>query len=878
MFVKQNKRLVKFVAATFAFNSVGSMAIPIVSAAEQGDAITQTDAEKAKNAAALEKANAYKAAVDAAAKNTIQLNDDDDDLAFLNKVISLCTDKNKSTTVAQNYNTLIDGAKEAQVRAEAAGKEPDAMTQKLLKADDRIHKIANKLKDSGTINFNAATENLIKSYQAVYQQGIAAKQQCEAEARSKGTDPGACKLSDEAASAANFLLTNGVQQINVTATSPEKTNAVEKKGASTVQNTDSHWYRGEDGLWHEKTDVKEVKCADDEEAKDGKCVKKETPKEESKKDDVKCAENEELKDGKCVAKEVKCGEGEELKDGKCAKKEVCPTNYVESEGQCCPADHPKYDANTKQCMVKDEEKKAETPAATNAVESKSGKSNSLMTALGTLGALATMLPHHTNRHKEAIDKNQLQYTFNYLQGKNLSKDKKEVHMFPQNSADEIKFKLFQYRLPENPDGTTVKPKAVAFVQMPMYNEKTKQSSVRVAEIPLELNKMEKLFPQTISKGGEYYKSLAQYGEITRTPASEFNKPYYTMTVKVYDGNNLIEFPIHYDFATQTSYIQQNPDKKLKKGTNVVQGATPSITIDGMLSGATWDAQSQTCTIGVSGTFIDKAADITQETGDEANTIVTNRYTESTCNDFNKYTGKGYVHFDKMTVTDDGKGNLVLSDKDAQNADMVVYENATTFKNDGSMEYNEGILKNVNYKDEYKKDLVYARVPVDVKVKYANGDDQVWKGYSTDGKTLYDSDGNALTESQKAGEVKILYNTTKNPLYQDLTKVDACSANKEPDRLGMVCGFKPDGTEILISDGKGIDRDTIEAAGNMSKEDADRERKTNTLLPKFDKLGKYIKDETSGVVRGVVNAVESITGSSFFGPLVNTGTTTEVVHF
>ena len=927
MFVKQDKRLAKLVAAAFAFNSVGTMAIPIVSAAEQANKSTQTDAEKAKNAEEAQKAAAYKAAVDAAVKNnTIQLNDDDDDLVFLNKIISLCTDKNKKTTVAENYNALIEGARQAQAQAEAAGKEPDVMTQKFIKADDRVHKIANKLKDSGTLKFETATANLIESYKGIYQQGIADKQNCEAKARNEGKDPSACKLSPEAASAANFLLTNDVQQINVTATSPEKTNAVEKKGASTIKNTDSHWYRGDDGLWHEKTDVKEVKCGDDEEAKDGKCVKKETPKEETKKDDVKCgdgeelkdgkcvkketpkeevkkddvkcgeneelkdgkcvkkeapktdetecAETEELKDGKCVAKEVKCGEDEELKDGKCVKKQVCPTNYVESEGNCCPADHPKYDANTKQCVVKDKEKKAETPTPTDN-GGNSGGGNSLLTALGTLGALAAMLPGGGGGagggQRDVINENGLQYAFNYLHGKNLGKDKKAIHMFPQNSNDPIKFKLFQYRLPKAPDGTTVKPKAEAHVMVTLFDKNTKKWTGKTIVIPLELNKMEMLFPKTTGEGGAIYKPLAQFGEIERVPASTFGLPYYTMTVVADDGisGHLREFNIHYDFTTESTYIQANPDKKLSKGTNVIQGSAPTIGVDGYVQGATWNAQDGTCTIGIRGTFIDNAANERYDSGDEAHSIVSDRYTEEGCNKINKaaQNGKAAVHIEGLTNTDDGHGNRILSDKDAQGAKIAIYDDAATYKNDGVQKYNEGILKYTDYKEKYQDDLVYARRPASFYVKYADGTPQEWAGYSSDGKTLYDTDGNELTESQKAGEVKILYNTTKNPEYKDLVKVDACSANHDPDRLGQVCGFKPNGEEIPLSSGHGFDRNTIEAAGNIGKEKADKEGNFNTAQALFDKAGKYIDSATSGVFRSVTNTIGDVTKGVFFGPLV-----------
>lgn len=133
-------------------------------------------------------------------------------------------------------------------------------------------------------------------------------------------------------------MTKSLQQVNVTSTNPTTTNATEKAGASTIKNTDSHYYRGEDGLWHEKNTEKITRCKDGEDVVDGKCVA------------VKCADGFEKEDGKCVKKDPVCASDEELKDGACVKKSTCPTNYVESNNQCCPTDHPEYNASTGTCV------------------------------------------------------------------------------------------------------------------------------------------------------------------------------------------------------------------------------------------------------------------------------------------------------------------------------------------------------------------------------------------------------------------------------------------------------------------------------------------------------------------------------------------------
>ena len=914
MLVTKHKKLAKLVTATFALNTMGGVILPIASAAEQAATVEQnskTTTEQAKKDAAVEAAKSYKQSVDAAYKSIITLDtENDDDLQFLNKVISLCTDSSGKVAVADTYEKLMDGARDAQETAEANGKDVDAMTKKLLDVDQRVHKIANNLKDSGTMNTDAVPENVVKAAIATYQKGVADRKVCEAEADQKGTDRNACKLSEDAASAANFLLTKNLQQVNVSATSGVKTNAVEQKGASTIKNKDTHWYKGDDGLWYEKTTETEVACADDEEAKDGKCVKKEVKKDESGKDDtIKCADGEEIKDGKCVKKEpakteeskkddtikctddeeavdgkcvkkepkkeeTQCADGEDLKDGKCVKKEdskedeKCPTDkgYVSSNGQCCPADYPEYNSATQKCTKKAEENKDNGNG-----NSGSGNNNKLLSALGTLGAVAGLLNSggsNSGYKKQEVSENGLQYTFNYLQGKQPTSKGEVIHMFPMNTDMPIKFKLFQYRLPDTPAGTKVEPKAEAHVMMTMRDANGKWTGKTVV-IPLKINEMTMLFPKTTDEGGTVYLPLKALGSIERVPASTFGLPYYTMTVVADDGvsGHLREFNIKYDFTGTTNYIQANPDKKLSKGTNVVEGQAPTIGLDGFVQGAAWDAATQTCKIDVTGTFTDNAANERYDTGDAAYTITSDRYTEEGCGKITN--AKGYaVHIEGLGESDDGKGNRILSDKDAQNAKIAIYDDATVFKNDGNTVYNEGVLKYTDYKDEYQKDLVYSRRPADFTVTYADGHTESWPGYSSDGVTLYDTDGNPLTDSQKAKEVQLVCNMTGNAdACNNGVKFDACTANEDPNRLGMVCLYRKDGSEVSYS-GEGFNRNTIEAQYRIGKADAEMQGITNNSTPTFDANGNI--EAGTGIFRGVVDTVKQI-GKNIYDTVIGAET-------
>jgi len=1007
MLIRNQKKLAKLITATFALNSLGGAVLPVVSAAETATTNTTTTkataedavkkAEQEKNETALATAKANKEAVEKAYSGIIDLDTDgDDDLQFLNKVISLCTDSTGKVSVADTYAKLMESAEDAADEAESQGKEPDGVTKKLVAMNKRVHEISNKISNAGVIDIKTVPQNVVNSAIKTYQTAIADKKLCEAQATKDGKDKSTCKLSDDGADAANFLLTQGLQQVNVVASSGAKTNATEQKGASTIKNKDTHWTKGDDGLWHEttnatevkcgddevvqdgacvkKVDVKcaddevnqdgkcvkkaDVKCADDEVNQDGKCVKKTTSTECGtdevlqdgkcvkktdvkcaadevnqdgkcvktttpqckegdttcqtvtnctdeevlqdgkcvKKTDVKCADDEVNQDGKCVKKtdvkcaddevnqggkcvkktDVKCADDEVNQDGKCVKKEdtsKCPaTGYVESNGQCCPTDYPVYDSAQQQCVKKQDEQ-------TTSGGKKSGNSDKLVEALGTIGALAGLFGGggggDTGKGSE-ISENQMQFTFNYLQGKATTtvknkkgqKGKSDIYLFPTDSTLPIKFKLFQYRLPATKDGVKAQPKAVAHVMMTMYDEKTKKWTGKTITIPLTLNQMTLLFPRTTDEGGEVYLPLKALGTIEREPAKKFGLPYYTMTVVADDGvsGHIREFNIKYDFTSDSTYITANPDKNLKKGTDIVDGHAPTIGVDGFVQGATWDSATQTCRINVSGTFTDSASNEQYSTDGSGSgvEITSDRYNETGCGKIAKAAGYA-IHMEGIGESVDSKGNRILSDKDASDAKIAVYDNSDVYKNDGKTKYDEGVLRNSDYKEEYQKDLVYSRRPVDFTVTYADGHEQSWAGYSSDGKTLYDTNGNELTNSQKAQEAKILCNATGDATYCSFEKVDACSANSEPDNLGKVCGFLPNGKEVVMSK-NGFSRDTIEAEAGISKQNAEKASILNTMGATFNKAGKD-GTVTLGHLSSVVGNITDMAGFGLYDKVV-----------
>ena len=582
--------------------------------------------------------------------------------------------------------------------------------------------------------------------------------------------------------------------------------------------------------------TKGTTCGKGEEAVGGKCVKACEEDEERGKDGkcvTKCKEGEERgEDGVCVPK---CSENEELKDGKCVAKAKCPTDgYVESNGQCCPTQYPTYDAGTGRCISNEEEQ---------AAGGKSGSKNNMGTILGMLGAIGAITGvfgggepggegDGVGQTRQNVEGN-LQYAFNYMFGK----DKKDVHLFPANTNTPIKFKLFNYGLPKARDGQKAQPKAEAHVMMLMHGADGTWNP-KVVEIPLQIGEMTPLFPKTTEDGGAVYLPLKELGTIERVPASTFGLPYYTMTVVADDGisGHLREFNIHYDFVTEESRIVRNPDENMEKGTYDIVGTEPTIGFSGLVSGAEWDAATQTCRISVSdGTFTDNAANERYDTKEgEAFDFVSERYEQSGCEKIAGAKGSK-IGINGLKVADNKKGGLVLSDSDPR-VTAGIY-------GIGDENGNELFDPIQDIKKAFQTGFGIEQgcSPTSVSVQ-----GQTWPGYDvcvkSDGIYLRDSNGNTVDEKLGKNQTEYICQQSGDEVACNAVKIDVCSSSQD---FGKICAYGKDGKETPIS-GEGFTRKTT--GGNMSRQEVEDAYKKNTAKNgeswwsnPVEKLGTIIKD-------------------------------------
>lgn len=933
----KNKAITKLVAASFALNTLGGMIIPIQAFAAEGDKVANNakatnaeaskdeaakkqstekeEAEKAKKEADVADAKDYKAKVEAATSAIVSLTGEEDDLQFINKVISLCQDSTGKTTVADNYAKLVASAQEAKDKAAAQGKEPDEVTKTILAADERIHRIATDLKNAGTIDTSVATEKIVQSAIATYQKGVADLKVCKTEAVRDGKNPDDCKLSEAASSAANMLMNKGLQQVNATSTSPEKIQNVDAKGSSKIENKDTVWHRNEKtGLWEQDTTTTEIdcsktgqiavdgkcvtpdpapvtceegqvkmdgkcvtpapKCEEGETLVDGKCVaasddvtckegevavkegektvcKTPDPKcdvgevlveNEGKKacvnPEIKCEEGQEVEygweetkcvpivkcdegqvkvDGKCVTPDPKCIDTQELKDGKCVDKLTCPEGQEVKEGACvaktpdCTDSQELKDGKCVDKVISSTSTTESSPAPASEVtpasdgnqgdgDKKSG-SNKLLGALGTIGALAALLsgpktttPEGTSQEEGQLKEGQLQYAFNFLIDKS-----KGIHYLPANS-DDIKFKLFDYRM-----GSDAKDKkwAKAVLQIPIVGPDGKATLHQTDPMPIELNKITTLFPTSITDKDIFYKPLQKFGSLERLPASTFGRPYYVMKVVVSDGvvGHEKGFYIHYDFQS-ASVVIRNEDTKLTTGTNIINETPFSLDAKGQITGATWDEKDQTCYINVNGTVYDKNS---RESVDEEVSIASQRYNKDGCDKIGTE-GKGTVlDIKNINQSTNADGEKILVDTTAS---------AST-------------LENLNMGREYFRTdagygIVFERKPVDILVDSGWGEQYRLEGYTSDGDHMYDSNGVMLDEAGERNEAAFV-----NARYgTNYSRIGICKEplnDHDPEVLGGVCGYKTNenGEEVIsdrLTKGTGFHRNELIVPGNTLRAD------------------------------------------------------------
>ena len=337
----------------------------------------------------------------------------------------------------------------------------------------------------------------------------------------------------------------------------------------------------------------------------------------------------------------------------------CPSGTVSAgNGKCCAEGTPNYDSVQDRCYANG----AITKNSTNS----ESKLNKLMDALSEIGFLATIFPQkgtsstQERNHddgKVAGEKTvgKSQFSFNYLM-----RDKKEnVYYFPQNSADDITFRLHYSGLSLGEEASS--PKARLYIELPLSKDGGKTVSTHVAEIDIPINKKITVIPKNL-KGSQYFKGLADYGELVRVPASEAGKKHYTMRIAVIDQNNRANrtaFQIEYDFTGAKSMISKNPNKELDIATEEVEAdISKDIHVIGKIDSTEW--KNGICTLKVAGRIVsDNAAqDGTVSIDSEG------RFTRQGCEGAGKAAGSSITF--KGLYSLNGGGNLI---DDVMSSDM-----------------------------------------------------------------------------------------------------------------------------------------------------------------------------------------------------------------
>lgn len=206
----------------------------------------------------------------------------------------------------------------------------------------------------------------------------------------------------------------------------------------------------------------------------------------------------------------------------------------------------------------------------------------------------------------------------------------------------------------------------------------------------------------------------------------------------------------------------------------------------------------------------------------------------------------YHEVTTVTVIECGEGEIVSDGKcipkdGDKEATASLFKDETDCRNNKEQKYTEGVLNYTHYNPEYQENLSYSCVPQIIKPFNNNtGVRENWHGYSVclehGAPVLRDSDGVAVTATQAAGQAKFVCEKTGDSRACGAVRIDACSANHDPEKLGMICAFDKNGKETLIS-GEGFTRESLEAAGNISKKDAEAAAVRNTAKS-GDLLGTF----------------------------------------
>ena len=561
----KHPKLVQTVALAFTIQCLGGSFTPVISyAAETAVVKSEADAAATKAKAEAEanytSAKASEETIKAALGGIIELNDEDDDLQYVNKVYSLMTDSTGKTSQYDNLNALITAAEEEKKEADASGTTISENAQAILNMAERLAKISETAASGASTYTDSMKTNDIKTYTAA----VSELKTCHAKAevdKANGKTPAACTMTDTQKAAYQRLISHNAiveavkkatQQVNQTTNTATTTNATDATSTSSSTST---------------------------------------------------------------TKQLSCYDGTVLSsDGKC-----CPTAtpiYNKESGVCVTST---TTTSSKKSSSSDDNKNAMLLAllGAGALETKDGNSNG-GTADERKGADKKVVGQNQYSFNYSIQQDEKGSPITYLP---VNSD--DIEFIVSKSAPMAQAYNKVLELAKQ-SGQTSKTNKVAVnesivIKVPAVFGMNNNNPpiVHYIDVPLQFGKWQPLFKNDLKAGVQW--NYQKYTDLLRIPASSFNSTwkYYSAVViyKVKDNfghSQTYQFYVPFDFTDTSTRIGAALDTKKSdiEIPSVKADDTQTISVEGTVAGANYNEITGICTINITGTAID---DKTQET-------------------------------------------------------------------------------------------------------------------------------------------------------------------------------------------------------------------------------------------------------------------------
>ena len=563
----KHPKLVQAVALAFTIQCLGGSFTPVISyAAETAVVKSEADAAAAKAKAEAEanytSAKASEETIKAALGGIIELNDEDDDLQYVNKVYSLMTDSTGKTSQYDNLNALITAAEEEKKEADASGTTISENAQAILNMAERLAKISETAASGASTYTDSMKTNDIK----IYQTAVSELKTCNAKAavdKANGKTPTACAMTDVQKAAYQRLINNNAiveavkkatQQVNQTTNTATTTNATDATSTSSSTSTST-------------------------------------------------------------TKQLSCYDGTVLSsDGKC-----CPTAtpiYNAEAGVCVTST---TTTSSKKSSSSDDNKNAMLLAllGAGALETKDGN-NDGGTADGNSDSDRNVVGQNKYSFNYSIQQDEKGSPITYLP---MNSD--DIEFIVSKSAPMAQAYNKVLELAKQ-SGQTSKTNKVAVnesivIKVPAVFGMNNNNPpiVHYIDVPLQFGKWQPLFKNDLKAGVQW--NYQKYTDLLRIPASSFNSTwkYYSAVViyKVKDNfghSQTYQFYVPFDFTNTSTRIGAELDTKKAdiEIPSVKADDTQTISVEGTVAGAAWN--NDKCTININGTAVDDKTQETQE--------------------------------------------------------------------------------------------------------------------------------------------------------------------------------------------------------------------------------------------------------------------------